>query len=222
MNNHPQNITTQREKAINVPLLAFMILIINIVIHLFKSYAPAPMVNYYFSIFALHTQIFHDVGDYMTHGYRLLTSMFIHSDIFHLVMNMSALLAFAKAIIDSLGNRAFLLIYLTSGLMANIGVLFVPIHDGWVIGASGAISGLLGAGVRQAIDSSLPNIAAPFLRNRKQAIRFGGGFILFNLALALIPSNVIIGLTDGNAGGIAWDAHLIGFFTGFLITNKKL
>ena len=74
--------------------------------------------------------------------YRLFTSMFLHGDIIHLVMNMYALFVIGKEIENSLGKYKFIIIYLTSGIA---GSLLSCIGDANSLGASGAIFGLFGA-----------------------------------------------------------------------------
>ncbi|MBP8973313.1 MAG: rhomboid family intramembrane serine protease [Anaerolineae bacterium] len=75
------------------------------------------------------------------------TSMFMHADFWHLFGNMIYLWAFGRRVEDACGSSRFLLFYLLAGLMANVGsVLLTPKTDTLPsIGASGAISGVMGA-----------------------------------------------------------------------------
>lgn len=75
------------------------------------------------------------------------TSMFMHADFWHLFGNMVYLWAFGRRVEDACGSSRFLLFYLLAGLLANVGsVLFTPKTDTLPsIGASGAISGVMGA-----------------------------------------------------------------------------
>ncbi len=83
--------------------------------------------------------------------YRVFTSMFVHADIFHIFFNMYFLYMFGRAVEGTLGSLRFLVLYLVSGVVAalfhavfsflqGVDALVIP-----AVGASGAISGVLGA-----------------------------------------------------------------------------
>lgn len=75
--------------------------------------------------------------------YRLLTSCFLHANIFHLFFNCYALYYIGSQIESFYGKTKYLIIYLLSGIIG--GLLSICIYDGFSIGASGAIFGLFGA-----------------------------------------------------------------------------
>lgn len=83
--------------------------------------------------------------------YRILTSMFLHADLFHIFFNMYFLYLFGRAVENALGRLRFLILYLASGIMASLfhtAFSFIGDPAAYVIpaiGASGAISGVLGA-----------------------------------------------------------------------------
>jgi len=76
-----------------------------------------------------------------------ITSMFMHSDFWHVLGNMIFLWTFGRRVEDACGGGRFLLYYLVAGMVANIGsILFEPSHMALPgIGASGAIAGVMGA-----------------------------------------------------------------------------
>lgn len=82
----------------------------------------------------------------VVHGewYRLLTSMFLHADFTHLIMNVFSLIIFGKLIEGALGSIKMFIIYLVSGLFAGLVSLSIDTVS-ISIGASGAIFGLIGA-----------------------------------------------------------------------------
>lgn len=210
------------EKAIDIEFAALIILLSNVIIHLFKYYAPDDMVRYYYQIFALYIGYFKTQPIEYAQYYRFLTSCFIHSDFLHLIMNMSIMLAFSKPIIKTCGSFIFIISFLLSGTLANYILIFLPTHDGWVIGASGCVSGLLGLALRFGLDKKLPDFTIGFLKNRKTLIKFVIGFIIFNIALALLPDVIHHGITQGKASQIAWDAHLLGFVIGIILPYRLL
>ena len=83
--------------------------------------------------------------------YRLITSMFMHANLFHIFFNMLYLYFFGKSVESVLGGKRYLALYLASGLVAEVfHTAFIPV-EGYLsavtpaVGASGAISGVLGA-----------------------------------------------------------------------------
>jgi membrane associated rhomboid family serine protease len=78
--------------------------------------------------------------------YRLLTAGFLHSGLFHLLVNMFSLWVLGTMLEPGIGRLRFVLIYLVSLLAGSFGALVVTPHA-VTVGASGAIFGLLGAGV---------------------------------------------------------------------------
>ncbi|NHV46010.1 MAG: rhomboid family intramembrane serine protease, partial [Candidatus Verstraetearchaeota archaeon] len=83
--------------------------------------------------------------------YRIFTSMFLHADLVHLFFNMYFLYIFGRAVEETLGGKRFFILYILSGIAASIfhtAFSFLQGPMGYVIpaiGASGAISGVLGA-----------------------------------------------------------------------------
>ncbi len=145
------------------------------------------------------TNAFLYAGIYSAPGYfepwRLLTTVFVHSTgfILHLVLNMYTLWIFGRLLEGMIGSRRFLALYLLAGLGGSIGVLWLAGPTTPVVGASGAIFGVIGAFV--VIHRSL-----------------GGSAPQLYVLLAL---NLLIGFLPGT--GIAWQAHVGGLATGALI-----
>ena len=76
----------------------------------------------------------------------LITSMFLHGDLLHLIGNLVFLLVFGRRVENQLERMNFLALYLTAGITAALThMLMKPDSSGQLIGASGAISGVLGA-----------------------------------------------------------------------------
>jgi rhomboid protease GluP len=77
--------------------------------------------------------------------YRLITSMFLHADIFHIFSNMVALLIFGTTVENNYSKVEYLIIYFISGLIGNLFSLFLLPLNTISLGASGAIFGLVGS-----------------------------------------------------------------------------
>lgn len=127
--------------------------------------------------------------------WRMLTSVFVHSTdlIFHVLLNMYMLFIFGPILEGMLGRSRFLALYLLCGLGGSLGVLFLSDPQVAVVGASGAIFGLVGA----------------LLVIQR---RLGGNSTQL---LVLVGINLVIGFIPGL--NIAWQAHVGGMIAGALI-----
>ncbi len=136
-------------------------------------------------------------------------SMFMHGGIFHLVFNMLYLWIFGNNIEDFLGPIRFIVFYFFSGLGASLThIIFHPNSQVPMIGASGAIAGVLGA----------------YLILYPKARVLTLVFLFFFIRIIAIPAAFVLGiwiliqvLNIGAGGGVAWFAHLGGFLTGIAL-----
>jgi membrane associated rhomboid family serine protease len=139
----------------------------------------------------------------------LLTSLFIHGSLFHLLGNMLYLWIFGNNIEDHLGATRFILFYFVSGLGASmVHILFNFNSTTPVIGASGAIAGILGAYL--------------ILFPHAKVLTFV--FLIFIIRIIPIPAAFVLGLwffgqllNVGLGGGVAWFAHIGGFLLGIVL-----
>lgn len=142
----------------------------------------------------------------------LLTSMFLHGGWGHLGGNMLYLWVFGDNIERAIGRARFLLFYLTCGILAALVHIFVNLGSSIpTVGASGAISGVLGGYI------------VLFPRNRVQVMSYGG--------VIGVPAFIVLGLwilmqfisgfgsvaTTGETVGIAYAAHIGGFVAGVVL-----
>ena len=151
-----------------------------------------------------------------TGGYfTLVTSMFLHGGWMHVIGNMLYLWIFGNNIEDSMGHLRFILFYLITGLAAAAAHLaFNAASTVPTIGASGAVSGVLGA------------YLVLFPHARVQTLVTLGFFIriiyvpawvllLFWIGLQLL--NQALAPIDPTAGGVAYAAHIGGFAAGLVL-----
>ncbi len=152
------------------------------------------------------------VPNEVVHGndlYTLFTSMFLHGDLFHLGGNMVFLYVFGDNVEDALGHVGYGAFYFLAGIAGSLA------HVSWfassgvpTIGASGAISGVLGAYL--------------FLYPRAKILTL----VFFGwIWLIVLPAIVFLGVWFGyqlllsflpGGGGVAYLAHIGGFMTGML------
>jgi membrane associated rhomboid family serine protease len=142
----------------------------------------------------------------------VLTSMFLHAGWLHLLGNMLFLWVFGNNIEDRFGRIRYLLLYVLSGYVAAYGyALFNPSSTEPLVGASGAISGILGAYLilfpLARVWSLVPVLF--FIPLRLPAwLVLGMWFVLQGLYSAGL------GVADG--GDVAYLAHVLGFIVGIL------
>ncbi|TIT20268.1 MAG: rhomboid family intramembrane serine protease [Mesorhizobium sp.] len=150
---------------------------------------------------------------------RPFTYAFLHGGFAHLAINMVWLAAFGSPLANRFGALRFSLFFAATGLAAV--ALFWAMHplgEAPLVGASGAISGMMGAAARYGfrIDRSSGKAAfagrplpmAAVLRSRG-VVTFLAMWMVINLATGLF------GLAPGIDGQIAWEAHIGGFLAGF-------
>jgi membrane associated rhomboid family serine protease len=155
-------------------------------------------------------------GDYLsTETATLVTSQFLHGGWFHLLGNMWFLYVFGNNVEDAMGHLRFFIFYMVTGLGAAAAqVLAGPGSAVPMVGASGAISGVMGAYV----------ILYPLVRVHTLVFL---GFLVTRVAL---PAYLMLGywfliqilgglpkLAGGAAGGVAFWAHVGGFVAGALL-----
>jgi membrane associated rhomboid family serine protease len=145
----------------------------------------------------------------------LLTSMFLHSGIAHIAGNMLFLWIFGDNVEDFYGHFTYLLFYLVCGIGSGLlHVLFNLNSAVPALGASGAISGVMGAYALLYPRSRILTLVFIFLVPIPAVIILGYWFILQFLSGI---SSLAVGA--GASGGVAWWAHVGGFLLGMLITS---
>lgn len=150
--------------------------------------------------------------DPLGQGYRLLSSMFLHGGFLHILSNMWFLWVFGDNVEDRMGHGRFLLFYLLGGVAAALAQgLSAPGSQVPMIGASGAVSAVLGAYYvlfPRAYVVSLVFLVFPFF------VTFPAGFYLGYWAFLQLLQG-LLGLP-----GVAWWAHLGGFLFGGLLARR--
>jgi membrane associated rhomboid family serine protease len=155
----------------------------------------------------------------------LITHQLVHGDIAHLALNAAWLLAFGSAVATRLGTLRLLLFAALSGVAGAL--TFIAFHAGEstiMVGASGALAGLMGGAFRflfSAFDDAGPEAfrgnqrvirrmsLGELFRDRRAQLAIGF-WIVINFVTAAAPWLIT------SAGGIAWEAHLGGFAFGLL------
>lgn len=133
--------------------------------------------------------------------YRLFTSLFLHADMMHIVMNMLSLYMVGTMVERLFSPMAYLSIYFTAGLVGSFASMYIH-TTGWAVGASGAIFGIFGA---------LAGFAWIYRQTmREQFMHFMKNFgviLLINLGIGLVFPSIdmsahVGGLIAGLVGGM--------------------
>ncbi len=193
------------------PAVTVGLIVLNVAVFLAQAFSPRGLDYYVLRMGAIPYEISH-LGSLpgwpvprVSPPLSLLLHMFLHGSPFHLAGNMLYLWIFGNNVEDVLGRFRFAGFYLLSGLVASFThIAFNPGSTAPMIGASGAIAGVLGA------------YFLLFPRARVLTLVF--------LFIVPIPAAVILGIwfvmqimNIGLGGGVAWFAHVGGFIFGMIL-----
>ncbi len=203
------------------PIVTILFIALNAVIFFLQLVSPEGLQFYVYKMGTIPYEITHlksvtfliyesqEALSRLSPPLTLLAAMFIHGSFFHLFFNMLYLWIFGNNIEDYLGPLRFVLFYLLSGLGASLAhIVFHPSSRVPMIGASGAIAGVLGA----------------YLILYPKARVLTLVFLFFFIRIIPIPAFFILGfwfviqvLNIGAGGGVAWFAHIGGFLAGIAL-----
>jgi len=145
----------------------------------------------------------------------LVTSMFLHAGFMHIAGNMLFLWIFGDNVEDFFGHFTYLLFYLVCGVGSSL--LHVLVNFGSplpALGASGAISGVMGAYLVLYPGSRIMTLVVIFLVPIPAVFILGYWFLL-----QFISGVTSLGAVGPMVGGVAWWAHIGGFLMGVVLTK---
>jgi len=164
-------------------------------------------------------------GGSITDLTSFLTYALVHGSLFHLAINAAWMLAFGGAVANRIGGARFVVFSAVCAVAGAFAFLFFNFGL-WapMVGASGAVSGLMGGTMRflfSALDTEgvrglresprlVPLMPLGQALSDQRVLLVTGAFILANFL-------GVLGLGGVSAGGIAWEAHLGGYCAGFLL-----
>ncbi|WP_079504353.1 rhomboid family intramembrane serine protease [Mesobacillus jeotgali] len=168
-----------------------LIIVIHILLYLLTA-LPFFAGKYLFELFA-------GVNLYVVNGeyWRLVTPIFMHAGFAHMLFNSFSLVLFGPALEQLLGRTKFILVYLITGIAANIATLILEPLTYTHVGSSGAIFGLFGFYI-----SIIMFRKAMMSRENSQTIMT---IAIIGVVMTFVQSNINI------------TAHIFGMLAGFLI-----
>jgi membrane associated rhomboid family serine protease len=196
------------EPTYSPPVVTIALIVVNLLVFLFEMSLGPRTRNLFIETYGL-------VPDYFRFR-AILTSMFLHGGWLHVLGNMWFLWIFGDNVEDLLGHAKFLLFYLMCGVAAALGQVFTsPFSTVPMVGASGAIAGVMGA------------YMIKFPRARVLTLVF----IFIFITTLEIPAPImlaywfVIQLFSGlgsisahmSQGGVAFFAHVAGFISGIVL-----
>ncbi len=198
------------------PVVNTLLIVANVAVYLHEMFLPHAETEAFLRTYgAIPAQIVQGMN-YST----LFTSMFLHGGILHILGNMLYLFIFGDNIEGAMGSVRYTIFYVLCGLGAAMSHILIDPSSGTpMVGASGAISGVLGAYM---------------LTYPKARVLVLFPIFIFYVTTFRVPALVVLGLwfvnqlisgliyqrdPHGMGGSIAWFAHIGGFIIGMLLVK---
>ena len=204
-------INFSNQKPVHFPFVSVLLtlaFLFFLILTEFTAYAPRLM-----DLYAIHTNTYWSlIQQQPIELVRLITAMFLHGNWLHWIINNSIFLLLAFSIEKVIGGQKFIFVFLLSGLMGNlIGSIFLQGQDNLLIGASGAVSGLIGLWLVMFPKKKINFILPIGLYFEKTSMPLAVVIMLW------LVVQVILQFEPHPSYDIAWISHITGFSTGFLL-----
>lgn len=207
------------------PVAVRIIVVLNALAFVFElTLSQSELARLFYIFGVVPARYFHPawadwIGYPQTSILPFLSHMFLHSGLLHFVVNMWILWVFGDNVEDVMGTVRFIIFYLACGLCALAGhVLFNTGSTLPVIGASGAIAGVMGAYLllypRAQVLTLIPIFIFPFFIDLPAVVFLG---LWFGIQ---VLSGMLASMSAQAGGGVAWWAHAFGFLGGILLLRS--
>lgn len=219
---------TDRAPLLNVPPIVALLIALMIASYLVIEFLPRPW-QFWIGHFgsASPKMLFggaQENGGWLLIVMPLITHIFLHANLSHLLLNCVWLLAFGAPVAFRLGAQraifdapsfVFFLFFILSGVAGALTFAAMnPSLDSQLIGASGGVSGLLGALIRTIVirQNDLANVRQSFARLSDSRV--------ITVSIVILAINLLVGLfgavLTSSENDIAWEAHMGGYLFGLL------
>jgi membrane associated rhomboid family serine protease len=221
---------SERQPVFNAPGVVVALLFAFVAVHLLRYFLPEEQSSWLTAALAFIPARLTGMAPDLPGGQtaavtQFVSHLFVHGDLPHLAINSAWLLAFGSSVARRTGSVRFLAFFLLCGIAGALCYAAVGRNSlAIMVGASGAISGLMGAAVRflfQALGAGdVQSLAGETRRPPLMSLRatFGNRRVLLAIAGWTVLNVVLAwgasGMMEGTA--IAWEAHLGGFYMGLL------
>ncbi|MDI6766310.1 MAG: rhomboid family intramembrane serine protease [Bacteroidota bacterium] len=202
-----------------IPFINYFLIVVNVIVFLFEFSLGKGMEAFIYHFGIVPSSFmgdFHSMQIGIWTFLPLFTSMFLHGGWMHLIGNMLFLHIFGDNIEDKFGHLKYLIFYLIAGLAAaSTQIYMFPASEIPMVGASGAIAGVMGAYVfmfpRARIVTLVPIIFL-FQIIELPAFLFLGFWFMIQIMSGVFSLGI-----GADAGGVAWWAHIGGFIAGAVL-----
>ena len=194
----------------NKPFISYLIIFLCCIIFLFQFSLSSQAGYSIIKTFGATPYLL--TNELFQYWYSILSSMFLHGSLMHLIGNLIYLWIFGDNIEDEFGRFNFIIFYILCGIGAVIAqILLDPQSKVPMIGASGAIAGLLGS----------------YIVLHPKAKIYVFAWIIIFVKLIKVPAFIVISIWiglqfmnvfDQGSSGVAYSAHIGGFLTGLILT----
>ena len=195
------------------PVVNYALIALNVLVFLYELSLPRPELQDFFFRWGAQPSEITAGHDWIT----LLTAMFIHGGWLHLIGNMLFLWVFGDNVEDTMGHVKYLLFYLICGVAGGALQCFVQPDVGTpTVGASGAISGVLGAYLVLFPHGRIKTVVflwfVPFVFLVPAWFQLG-----LWIVIQFVNGFITLSVSTRETGGTAWFAHIGGFLAGALL-----
>lgn len=207
-----------RQPAFNVPPVVMVLIGIFVAVQALRALAPPALADHWVDIFALVPARLLQPGPLWDKAVPFVSYMALHGDWTHLAINCLWLLAFGPIVARRFGAPLFLLFFLVCGVIGA--GLFLAFDWGGpepVVGASAAISGLMGAGIRLLPGRfawAQPGEAPLMPLLSRPVLSFSAVWTVMNVVVGTLGLGMV---PEGQS--VAWQAHMGGYFAGLLLAG---
>ncbi len=199
---------------LKTPYITYLLIAINFFIYFYQLTIPRPEYReWFYTAGVVPSHIFR--GGIIPSILPFITSLFVHGGFLHVAGNMLYLWIFGDNIESLLGHSKFVVFYISCGIFATLVQVLINLSSSLpIVGASGAISGILGAYLLRYPRAKIQVLIWLFIFIKRvwiPAVYVLGFWFLVQLSSGLGA------LTFQQEGGVAWFAHIGGFLAGIAL-----
>ena len=199
----------QTRKKTSIPKFTILIWLTTLVALLLMMFSSLDLT----ALFAIiPTEIVAQTQQVWWHFLKIFSALFLHGSWQHWLGNMLLFLIIALPLEKIVGGFWFLLIYFVAGFAANVtSIILLNESSHYLLGASGAVSGLLGAWIMLFPTQSVSIIIPVGFYIQKAKIP------IILLAIIWLSFQILLQLINQDNYTIVWSSHIIGFISGFFM-----
>jgi len=209
-----------RQPFLRAPASVLGLIGVLVAAHVLRVLAPPAIAEQVLNDYALDPARYsgHAAAGVLANVLPLFTHMLLHANATHLAVNSVWLLAFGPMVARRYGGVAFVVFFVLCGLAGA--AFFIALNwgdDVGVIGASGAISGLMGGAIR------MMRLRQPYLNVATMPLLPIWSSQVLGFSAVWLVINLVTGLTGVGTGGqiepVAWQDHMGGYLAGLILAG---